>query len=94
MTQIPRARRSPVPLDRCSLAKTVELIGDRWSLLILRSALYGVRRFDDFQTELGAPRTVLSGRLKKLSEDGLLDKQGYKEPGKRTRNEYVLSKKG
>ena len=94
MTQIPRARRSPVPLDRCSLAKAVELIGDRWTLLILRSALFGVRRFDDFQTELGAPRTVLSGRLKKLSDDGLLDKQGYKEPGKRTRNEYILSEKG
>ena len=73
MSQIPLVRRSPVPPDTCNLAKAIDLIGDRWTLLILRAALYGVRRFDDFQSELGCPRTVLSGRLKKLVDAGLLD---------------------
>lgn len=63
-------------------------------MLILRSALYGVRRFDDFQDELGCPRTILSGRLKMLETQGLLKKQPYQEPGKRVRSEYVLTEKG
>ena len=62
--------------------------------MILRSALYGVRRFDDFQSELGAPRTVLSGRLKGLVESGLLKPQSYREEGRRARKEYVLTEKG
>lgn len=94
MTQIPLARRSPVQPDACNLAKAIDVVGDRWTLLILRAALYGVRRFDDFQSELGCPRTVLSGRLKQLVEDGLLTKRPYKSPGKRSRPEYVLSPMG
>lgn len=91
---VPRAKKSPVPLDICHLAKAIETIGDRWTLLILRSALFGVRRFDDFQSELGIPRTVLSGRLGKLVESGVLNKQSYKEDGRRARPEYVLSEAG
>ena len=91
---IPRAQKSPVPLDICHLAKAIEAIGDRWTLLILRGALFGVRRFDDFQKELGIPRTVLSGRLAKLVENGVLTKNTYKEDGKRARPEYVLSDAG
>jgi DNA-binding HxlR family transcriptional regulator len=94
MTPIPLARRSPVQPDVCNLAKAIDVVGDRWTLLILRAALYGVRRFDDFQAELGCPRTVLSGRLKKLVSDGLLTKRSYKSPGKRSRPEYVLSPMG
>lgn len=90
----PRTSRSPIELDDCRLARAIDLIGDRWSLLILRSAMYGVRRFDDFQDELGCPRTVLSGRLKALEENGLLKKMPYREPGKRARSEYVLSPMG
>ena len=91
---IPLARKSPVPPADCNLAKAVDLIGDRWTLLILRSALYGVRRFDDFQAELGTPRTILSGRLKSLVDDGLLEKRTYKSEGRRARPEYVLTGKG
>ncbi len=94
MSQIPLARRSPIPPDSCNLARAISLIGDRWTLLILRAALYGVRRFDDFQSELGCPRTVLSGRLKMLVDEGLVTKRAYKAPGKRTRPEYVLSDMG
>ena len=82
---IPRAQKSPIPLDICHLAKAIEILGDRWTLLILRGALFGVRRFDDFQKELEIPRTVLSGRLKKLVDHGVLTKQAYKEDGKRAR---------
>lgn len=62
--------------------------------MILRSALFGVRRFDDFQRELGTPRTVLSERLKKLVENGLMARQMYKADGNRARPEYVLTPMG
>lgn len=91
---IPRAQKSPVPLDICHLAKAIEILGDRWTLLILRGALFGVRRFDDFQKELDIPRTVLSGRLSKLVQNGVMAKQPYKEDGKRARPEYVLTDAG
>ncbi|MDJ0919786.1 MAG: helix-turn-helix domain-containing protein [Henriciella sp.] len=91
---IPTVSRSPVPPSACNLAKAIELIGDRWTLLILRSALFGVRRFDAFQAELEIPRTVLSGRLKALVEAGVLEKTSYKMPGKRPRAEYVLTEMG
>ena len=90
----PRTRRSPVTPDRCNLARAILMIGDKWHLMILRSALYGGRRFDDFQAELGAPRTVLSGRLKKLVADGLLTTRSYREEGRRARKEYVLTEQG
>lgn len=91
---IPRAQKSPIPLEICHLAKAIEILGDRWTLLILRGALFGVRRFDDFQKELNIPRTVLSGRLKKLVENGILSKNAYKEDGKRARPEYLLTDAG
>lgn len=94
MSQIPLARRSPIAPENCNLARAIELIGDRWTLLILRAALYGVRRFDDFQAELGCPRTVLSSRLKKLVDAGLLTRRTYKIAGRRGRPEYVLSAMG
>lgn len=90
----PRTRRSPVAPDKCNLTRAIALIGDKWNLMILRSALYGVRRFDDFHAELGAPRTVLSGRLKKLVASGLLETRDYREEGSRARKEYILTEQG
>lgn len=90
----PLAHRSPVSLEICHLSKAVEVIGDRWTLLILRSALFGVRRFDDFQKELGTPRTILSGRLKRLVDAGIMTKENYRVPGKRPRPEYILTEMG
>jgi len=87
-------RRSPVPPSDCNLWKAFELIGDRWILVILRSALYGVRRFDDFQNELDIPRSVLSNRLARLVENGLMERRDYREEGQRARIEYPLTKKG
>jgi DNA-binding HxlR family transcriptional regulator len=87
-------RRSPVSLADCNLSRSFELVGDRWTLLILRSALYGIRRFDDFQADLDIPRTVLSNRLAGLVESGILEKRAYREEGQRSRVEYPLTDMG
>src|SRR5215510_6014834 len=94
MPDRPPLRKSPVPLHDCNLAKSFAMIGDKWSLLVLRAALYGLRRFEDFQAELDIPRTVLSDRLSKLVANGLLTKRNYHEPGSRARPEYWLTEKG
>ncbi|HEU5108735.1 MAG TPA: helix-turn-helix domain-containing protein, partial [Micromonosporaceae bacterium] len=68
MTQLaPRYR----PVD-CSIARAVDLLGERWTMLVLREAFSGVRRFDDIQQNTGAPRQVLSARLAHLVDNGLL----------------------
>ncbi|MBX3505759.1 MAG: helix-turn-helix transcriptional regulator [Parvibaculum sp.] len=87
-------RRSPVAMADCNLSRSFELVGDRWTLLILRSALYGIRRFDDFQSDLDIPRTVLSSRLAGLVESGIMEKRDYREEGQRTRVEYPLTAMG
>ena len=94
MTAPPIVRRSPVAARHCNLARSFELIGDRWTLLILRSALYGVRRFDDFHTDLEIPRSVLSNRLAGLVESAIMEKREYRDEGQRTRIEYALTKMG
>lgn len=84
-------RRSPVALEDCGLVAAAELLADRWSLLILREAFYGVARFDDMRVDLGVPKATLSDRLSKLTEAGLLSEEPYKEHGQRTRRAYVLT---
>ncbi len=63
--------------DACSIARTLEVIGDRWTMLILRDAFRGVRRFDEFQRDLGIARNLLTDRLQKLVDHGVLEKQPY-----------------
>src|SRR4051812_29576549 len=76
----------------CSAARALEVVGERWTLLILRDALLGVRRFDDFQASLGIARNVLADRLGRLVEAGALGKRVYSE--KPLRHEYRLTEKG
>jgi|SRR5690606_15402536 len=76
----------------CSLARTLSVVGDRWTLLVLRECFLGVRRFDDFEQRLGVTRHVLADRLKKLVEAGVLAKVAYQERPKR--EEYRLTEKG
>ena len=76
----------------CSVARTVDLLGDWWTPLVLREAFLGVRRFDDMQRELGIGRNVLTQRLKRLVEEGLLERVRYQE--KPDRYEYLLTDKG
>jgi DNA-binding HxlR family transcriptional regulator len=84
-------RSAPVAMAACGLARTVDLIGDRWTLLILREAFYGITRFEDFLRDLGCPRSILSGRLRLLEAHGLMVREAYREPGLRTRHAYHLT---
>ena len=78
--------------QNCSLARTLEIVGERWTLLILRDVFLGVRRFDDFQERLDVSRTVLAGRLQRLVEEGILSRDRYQE--RPDRYEYTLTQKG
>ena len=78
--------------EACSLARTVGVIGDRWTLLILRDAFLGVRRVDEFQERLGLSRALLTDRLRTLVDGGLLDRAMYQE--RPERYEYRLTPAG
>ena len=77
----------------CPIGRAAELIGDRWTLLILRQATLGVTRFDEFRGALGIADNILSGRLARLVENGLLAKVAYRDE-RRTRQEYRLTQAG
>lgn len=76
----------------CNLARALELVGERWTLLVVRDALYGVRRFGDFQAHLDIPRAVLTERLHHLVTAGVLEKRRYQDSP--PRHEYVLTEIG
>ncbi|MBJ9985204.1 helix-turn-helix transcriptional regulator [Acinetobacter sp. S40] len=76
----------------CSIARTLSIMGDRWTMLILRNCFLDTRRFDDFQSHLGVTRHVLSERLKRLVEHGILVKTPYVD--RQERFEYRLTEKG
>ena len=80
------------PAPTCPVARTVDLIGDSWSLLIVRDAFDGVRRFGDFQSGLGVARSVLTHRLKGLVEAGILEVRPASDGT--SYQEYVLTAKG
>ena len=76
----------------CSVARALELVGERWTLLIVRDAFLGLRRFDEFQRSLGIARNVLADRLNRLVEEGILERVPYSEHP--PRYEYRLTRKG
>jgi len=90
--------RRPWILDydsaNCAIGAAVGIIGERPTFLVLREAFNGVRRFDDMQHRTGMPRQVLSDRLARLVEEGLLRRVPYQERGQRSRSEYRLTDKG
>src|ERR1700692_2050210 len=77
----------------CSIARTLGVVGEKWTLLVLREAFYGIRRFDDFHAALGGARILLATRLKTLVTHGLLERVAYQDVG-RSRDEYRLTDKG
>jgi DNA-binding HxlR family transcriptional regulator len=79
---------------KCNIAAALSIVGEKWTFLVLREAFNGIRRFDDMQRRTGAPRQVLSSRLARLVDEGLLRKVPYREPGQRPRSEYRLTEKG
>ena len=78
--------------EHCSVAAALQVVGDPWTLLILRDAFMGVRRFDDWQARLGVARNVLAARLKSLVQQGVLETRLYSEHP--PRKDYVLTPKG
>ena len=76
----------------CTLARALEVVGERWSLLLVRDAFYGVRRFNDFLVHLDIPRAVLTARLAALTEAGVLRKEAYQQSP--PRYDYVLTDAG
>lgn len=86
-------RAAQLAEERCSIARPAAILGDRWTLVILRQSFSGVKRFEDFQTTLGISRSLLSDRLGKLVEAGILRREPYKD-AIRTRDRYRLTEMG
>ena len=80
------------PRDACSVASTLTIIGERWTMHVLREAFLGVRRFEDFRRNIGVARNILSDRLNTLVAEGILRRQLYSEHP--PRYEYRLTRKG
>jgi DNA-binding HxlR family transcriptional regulator len=76
----------------CSIARTLEVVGERWTLLVIRDILLGRRRFGEIQDSLGIARNVLSDRLTRLEEEGIVERRIYQE--RPPRHEYLLTDKG
>lgn len=87
-------RLAPVAKCDCGMALTSELLMEKWTMLIIREAFYGVKRFDDIREDTGIPRSVLTSRLKHLVEYGILERKEYRAEGARARPGYVLTEKG
>ena len=85
-------RWSEIDQQDCSVARTLSVVGDRWTMLVLREAFMRVRRFEDLQARTGAPRPVLAERLRVLVGNGVLERRLYSE--RPDRFEYRLTDKG
>ncbi len=90
--KITRMLRHDYPGQACSLAKSLEVVGERWSLLIIRDVLNGNRRFSGIQANLGVARNVLSARLQRLMDEDIIERRAYQESP--PRYEYFLTEKG
>jgi DNA-binding HxlR family transcriptional regulator len=82
------------PEDACSIARTLGVVGERWTFLILREAFLGATRFAEFRDRLGVAPDVLSDRLATLVEFGVMAREPYREPGARSRFAYRLTPAG
>jgi len=86
--------RTSYQASNCSIARTLQVLGEKWTLLILRESFYGSTRFEQFHSVLNCPRNLLSERLSKLVEEGIFERSEYREPGSRARHEYRMTDKG
>ena len=80
--------------DKCPIDRAMQVVGTRSAVLLMREAYYGATRFDEFAARVGITESVAAKRLAELVGAGLLEKQAYKEPGQRTRFEYVVTDSG
>lgn len=90
----PLADRDAWRPTECSIDLALSIVGTRTAMLILREAYYGTTKFDDFAERVGMSDAVAAARLKELVAAGVLERQPYREPGSRTRSEYVLTDSG
>jgi len=81
-------------VGKCPIEKTMALLGTKSAMLIMREAYYGTTRFEDFWRRVGVTKAAASARLNELVDAGLLERRPYKEPGQRSRDEYVLTDAG
>jgi DNA-binding HxlR family transcriptional regulator len=81
-------------VGECSVEKTMTVLGTKSAMLIMREAYYGTTRFDDFARRVGITKAAASARLTELVDLGLLKRRPYREPGQRSRDEYVLTEAG
>jgi DNA-binding HxlR family transcriptional regulator len=81
-------------MENCSIQRALDVVGEKWTLLIIRDAVNGVTRFDDFHRHVGLSEAVLADRLRKLVRHGILCTRPYQEPGRRTRWEYRMTTMG
>src|SRR3954470_17175746 len=86
--------RTNYQASNCSIARTLQVVGEKWTLLIVREAFYGSTRFEQFHSVLLCPRNLLSERLSKLVDQGVLERSEYREQGSRARNEYRMTDMG
>ena len=86
--------RDQISAENCSVKRALDVVGEKWTLLVLREAFYGARRLERFQARIGCPRQVLTDRLATLVAAGVLRREPYQEPGQRERHEYRLTEKG
>lgn len=80
--------------EQCSVQRTLAVIGEKWTMLLIRDAANGVHRFDDFRRHVGLSEAVLADRLRNLVAHGIFETRAYQEPGQRKRREYRLTAKG
>jgi DNA-binding HxlR family transcriptional regulator len=81
-------------MENCTIGRAMTILGERWTVVVLREVFSGVRRFDDMRERTGIPRQVLTNRLATLVDQGILRRVPYQEPGARFRDEYRLTPKG
>jgi DNA-binding HxlR family transcriptional regulator len=86
--------KSLVEEPRCQVVRTLDVVGEKWSLLIIRNALRGQTRFSQFRDQLGIPSDILTARLATLVSGGILEKRSYREQGSRERSSYHLTEAG
>src|ERR1041384_1668630 len=81
-------------IENCTIGRAMEVLGEKWTVVVLREVFNGVRRFDDMRVRTGIPRQVLANRLASLPEHAGGRREPYREPGARVRHEYRLTAKG
>ena len=80
--------------DECSIGRALDVVGTRSAMMLIREAYYGARRFDDLARRAGITEAIAAKRLRELVDAGLFARRPYREPGQRTRDEYVLTARG